>query len=289
MLPFPRSFCPSLAALSLFLGTAQADTLPLVQLQSFPPVVTEGDLLNFDFRLSQPAPAGGLEVRMTLLRDTDPQPGDVEYFVAGSRNVTGFRLIRNADGSISDAVVSIAAGAKAARLVSKTVADEVAETEEHVVYALANNNAYAISDKKNRADFTISDFPVVGVHFEAPPPFREGTTMAIRFELSRPAPAGGLPVRLALLRDSDPQPGDVKYFIEGSENIVSNQVLEENGTIYHLLVTIAEGATSALLLSEVIADGVAEGPESAVFGLAVGPGYGIDSDHANLKVTITDP
>jgi len=283
-----RASIPLLAALSLVLGTVQADALPRVQLRATPAIMTEGDLLTFEFKLSKPAPADGLEVRLTLLRDTDPLPGDADYFVDGSVNITGFRFIRNEDGTVSDAVVSIAPGARSAKLVAKTVVDEVAEVEEHAIYALANNNAYLIDEHRYLADFTISDRPVVGVDLKPELPVREGQQMAFHFKLSRPAPAGGLPVRLALVRDSDPQPGDIHYFVNGSKHIADNQVVIENGTIYHLLVTIEEGATTATLLSDIIADGVTEGSESALFKVAAGQGYSIDPNHDSLLVRLVD-
>lgn len=279
---------PLLAALGLVFGTAQADALPLLQLNATPPMVSEGGLLTFEFKLSKPAPAEGLEVRLTLLRDTDPLPGDIDYFVDGSVDVTGFRFIRKEDGTISDAVVSIAPGARSAKLVAKTLVDAVDEVEEHIVFALANNNAYRIDKQRNVADFTISDRPVVGVELNPQQPVHEGQQMAFRFKLSRPAPTGGLPVRLALVRDSDPQPGDIHYFVHGSKHIADSQVLIENGTIYHLMVTIEEGATTATLLSDVIADDVTEGPESALFKIAAGQNYSIDPEHNSLPVRLVD-
>ncbi|TAN67013.1 MAG: hypothetical protein EPN17_12350 [Methylobacter sp.] len=283
-----RASIPLLAVLSLIFNTVQADALPLVQLRATPAIMTEGDLLTFEFKLSKPTPAEGLEVRLTLLRDTDPLPGDADYFVDGSVNVTGFRFVRNEDGTVSDAVVSIAPGVRSAKLVAKTLVDDIAEVEEHAIYALANNNAYLIDEQRYLADFTISDRPVVGVDLNSKLPVREGQQMAFRFNLSRPAPAGGLPVRLALVRDSDPQPGDIHYFVNGSKHIADSQVVIENGTIYHLLVTIAEGATTATLLADVIADGVTEGPESALFKIAVGQGYSIDPSHDSLLVRLVD-
>ncbi|TAN49681.1 MAG: hypothetical protein EPN21_10990 [Methylococcaceae bacterium] len=284
-----RGLIPFLAAACLASGAAHADpALPQVQLGATPAMLTEGDLLTFEFKLSKPAPAEGLDVRMTLLRDTDPLPGDADYFVDGSVNIAGFRFVRNDDGTVSDAVVSITPGARSAKLVAKTLADEVAEVEEHAVYALANNNAYDIDERRNAADFTISDRPVVGVDLVTQMPVREGRQMAFHFKLSRPAPTGGLPVRLALVRDSDPQPGDIQYFVAGSRNIADNQVVIENGTIYHLLVTIAEGATTATLLSDVIADGVAEGPEYALFKIAAGQAYSIDPEHDGVRLKLVD-
>ena len=112
--------------------------------------------------------------------------------------------------------------------------------------------------------------------------------MDFRFKLSRPAPIGGLPIRLALLKDTDPAPGDVRYFVGGSQGITDVQVIQRNGTVYHLLVNIAKGVTDAVLLSAVLLDRKTERPEVGVFGLAAGSGYSIDTEHAELTFRLID-
>jgi hypothetical protein len=270
------------------IGFSAALRTPMVQVTSSPVTVTEGDLVRFDFKMSRPAPLTGLNVRLTLYRDSDPLPGDVEYFVEGSRNVTGFDLLRDATGQITDAIVAIAPGARTATLVSKTLDDDAAEGEEHVVYRLANSTGYRIHPKNRSATFTITDRPVISLTLGSPPPFREGGFMDFRFHLSRPAPTGGLPVRLALLKDTDPEPGDVRYFVEGSQGITDTQVIQRNGTVYHLLVNIAEGVTDAVLRSAILTDKKTERPEIGVFGLAAGSGYSIDTVHAEITFRLID-
>ena len=269
-------------------GICAAPPLPMVKLSSMHGTVTEGDPVRFEFKLSRPAPPTGLNVRLTLYRDSDPLPGDVEYFVEGSRNVTGFELLRDESGQITDALVAIAPGARTATLVSKTLEDNATEGEEHVIYRLANSTGYGIHPKHHSAAFTITDRSVVSLTLGSPSPFREGSYMDFRVHLSRPAPQGGLPVRLALLKDSDPAPGDVRYFVEGSQGITDVQVIHRNGTVYHLLVNIAEGVTDAVLRSAVLLDGKAERPEVGVFGLAAGSGYSIDTEHAELTFRLID-
>ena len=284
-----KSLWYPVAVLNLIsLSAMAAPRIPIVKVHAATHIATEGDLVRFDFSLSRPAPSSGLDVRMTLYRDSDPLPGDIEYFVEGSRNVTGFQLLRDQTGQINDAIVSIAPGAQSATLLSRTIEDGAAEGEEHINYRLANSTGYTIHPRHHSAEFTITDRPVVSVTLGSPSPFREGQYMDFCFNLSRPAPRGGLPVRLALLKDNDPPPGDVRYFVEGSQGITDAQVVQHNGTVYHLLIIIDEGATSALLRSAILVDGKRERPEVGVFGLAASTGYSINVDHAEVKFRLID-
>ena len=87
-----------------------------------------------------------------------------------------------------------------------------------------------------------------------------------------------------------PLPGDITYFVDGSENITDFELVidEETDLIDKAVVTLAEGATSAILVSDIIADNATEGPESVVFGLAQAEGYDIDSDVNAASFTIVD-
>lgn len=130
---------------------------PVVSLSSAPAVVSEGRQLSFNFQLSRPAPSGGLVVRLALLRDTAPAPGDIQYFVNGSTNITNFQLIRGSNGLITDALVTIAGGATQAGVLSNVINDGVAEEEERVTYGLAVGSGYSINPNRDSASFTIRD------------------------------------------------------------------------------------------------------------------------------------
>jgi hypothetical protein len=130
---------------------------PVVSPRAEPGMVSEGQPLVFIFTLSTPAPAGGLVVRLGLLRDTDPLPGDVQYNVAGSEGITSFELLRGPDGSVIGTFVGIAAGATSAKLVNLAIADYVAEEPESAVFALAVGDGYSIDAAQNAASYTLQD------------------------------------------------------------------------------------------------------------------------------------
>lgn len=261
---------------------------PTVGVTASPAVVSEGNQLTFSFTLSEPAPAEGLPVRLALYRDTDPAPGDIAYNVDGSNNIAGFELIRDDAGLITDAMVTIAGGATEATMLSNINADDVDEPEERVVFALAVSTGYEIDEEHDRAAFVISDYPVVAVTSE-PESVPEGSQLTMTFTLSKPAPEGGLPVRLALLRDTDPLPGDIAYNVEGGSNIDGFALIRDSrDLITDAIVTLSAGATEAVMLSDIHADDVSEGPESVTFGLAVSASYAIDPDHNTVSFTIAE-
>ena len=134
--------------------------LPTLSLSAEPNQVNEGEQLKFNFDLSEAAPTGGLTVNLDLVEDTDPLPGDINYFVEGSENITGFELIVNEDtGLIDGATVTIAEGATSATLLSDIIADNVTEGPESVKFGLANGD-YTIDSSDNAASFTIVDTSV---------------------------------------------------------------------------------------------------------------------------------
>jgi hypothetical protein len=244
-------------------------------------VISEGRNFNIDFKLSEPAPPAGLTIRLALYRDSDPQLGDVEYFVKGSRHVTGFQLVKDGDGRLTDMLVTLAGNVKSARLTSRVNDDGIAESEERAVFVLAyQGTAYTIDAKRDRVGLTLTDYPVVSI-INAKAVAKEGEPVPIFFRLSKPAPKGGLRVRLATLFNSDPAPGDLQYFTAGSSNVTGYETSRGlDDQLDNLFVTIAEGATEAKFYSEVVKDDAAEGRETLTFGLAVGGDYSI-SDRLN--------
>ncbi|HEV8711400.1 MAG TPA: hypothetical protein VGX03_01060 [Candidatus Binatia bacterium] len=274
--------------LSTHSGVAIAAEVPTVRFTAEPVIVSEGGQLFWHFRLTKPAPPEGLVLRLSLLRDTDPVPGDVQFFVEGSTNITNFQLIRGADGLVTDALVSVAEGARQATLVSTVIDDGVAEGEESATYALVVNTGYKIDRKRDSASFTLTDYPVVSLNSE-PAVVKEGEQLFFDFTLTKPAPAGGLVLRLTLARDTDPLAGDIQYFVAGSTNITGFQLVKgADGIIYNALVAIAEGATTATLVSHIIEDNVHEGREKITYRLAVGAGYSIDLINDSANFTIKD-
>ena len=139
------------------------------------------------------------------------------------------------------------------------------------------------------ADTSVGDIPTISVLAD-PTEVEEGSQLLWNFSLTEAVAPGGLAVELDLVEDTDPLPGDITYFVEESENITDFELVidEETGLIDKAVVTLAPGATSATLVSDIIADSATEGPESVVFALAEANGYDIDSDVNAASFTIAD-
>ena len=129
--------------------------------------------------------------------------------------------------------------------------------------------------------------PTVSLSSE-PSLVQEGTQLRWNFNLTEPAPASGLTVVVALLEDTDPTGSDITFFVDGSTNITKFEPLVENGLVTKVAITLAPGATTATLVSSIIDDGIVEGPESIVVGLAAGDGYSIDPQRNNASFTIVE-
>ncbi|MEA5622693.1 hypothetical protein [Nostoc sp. UHCC 0251] len=265
--------------------------VPVVSVRTDSRNVREGDQLRWNFNLTQPAPTNGLIVEFALTRDTDPLPGDIQYNVAGSTNVTSFELLRNSAGVITGAKVGIAAGANAASLVNNIIADNLTEGPESVTYTLINGTGYAVNPTRNAAQFTILDTsttPVVSVS-ATPKNVDEGEQLLWNFNLTQPAPASGLIVEFALTQDTDPLPGDIQYNVAGSSNITSFELLRNSADIITgAKVGIAAGATAASLVNNIIADNLTEGTEIVTYTLISGIGYGANPKSNAASFTILD-
>ncbi|MGK7903687.1 MAG: nucleoside hydrolase [Hormoscilla sp.] len=144
-------------------------------------------------------------------------------------------------------------------------------------------------------DLTMDDFfiappppplPEVGFSVE-PEVVAEGARAIISFELSGPAPAGGLEV--IWIEDDPDDANDADILVEESTNIIDFQPLTgddapEGGAV----VTIAEGATAAELVVQTLADDEQESDETAFVTLQSGEGYIVDPDNDTISLTITD-
>lgn len=117
---------------------------------------------------------------------------------------------------------------------------------------------------------------------------QEGDQLRWNFNLSEPVPASGLTVIVSLLEDTDPVGSDIKFFVDGSANITEFKPLVENGLVNRAAVTLSPGATTATLVSTIIDDGIAEGPESITIGLTPGYGYSVDPRANIASFTIVE-
>jgi len=128
--------------------------------------------------------------------------------------------------------------------------------------------------------------PEVGFSIE-PEVVAEGDRAIVSFELSTPAPAGGLEV--IWIEDDPDDANDADILVEESSNIIDFEPLQgddapEGGAV----VTIAEGATEAELVVQTLVDDEQEFDETAFVTLQPGPGYIVDPDNDTISLTITD-
>lgn len=123
---------------------AEPDT-PLSEAEQTPGV--------FIFRLSQPAPAGGLVINFQA-GDTDPDPTsrDVDIGGPGTTNINDFN-IRPIPGFTS--TVTVSEGATEARLVVTPFPDDLAEETEVISLSLLPGDNYIVSTNNNTADLTL--------------------------------------------------------------------------------------------------------------------------------------
>jgi len=127
--------------------------------------------------------------------------------------------------------------------------------------------------------------PEIGFSIE-PEVVAEGDRARILFELSAPAPAGGLEVNWMEL---DPDgAGDGQLVLEESTNIAGVRGLVEDGQPVGVVVTVAERAMQAELVLEFDQDGEPEGSETSIFNLLRGDGYIVDRGNDSFSLTITD-
>lgn len=266
--------------------------LPTLSVFAEPTEVEEGSQLLWNFSLTEPVSEGGLTVALDLVEDTDPLPGDITYFIEGSENITDFELIIDEEsGLIEQALVTLDEGATEATLVNDIIADNISEGKESVSFALAESESYAIDSEVNAANFTIldtsTDLPTVSIAPESVS-VTEGETFAWNLTLDQPAPEGGLALSLPIIENNDPAPGDVDYNIEGSSGIADFEFIAGDGVSESFNITIAEGETEAVLVSQAISDDLEEGEEVFTTAIAVGDGYLINPDQNEVTTTILD-
>lgn len=96
-------------------------TLPIVSFTTDKTVIPEGETFNWIFNFSEPVPAGGLSLLIPILANNDPSPGDINFFLPGSTNVTGFEIVRE-NGAAVAFRVTLAEGATEARLLNRSPA-----------------------------------------------------------------------------------------------------------------------------------------------------------------------
>jgi len=134
-------------------------SIPKISLLVEPTLVQEGTQLRWNFNLSEPIPASGLtEIIVSLLEDTDPTGSDINFFVGGSTNITGFKPIVE-NGLVDKVAITLAPGATTATLVSDIIDDALVEGPESISIGLTAGDGYSVDPKANIASFTIVENP----------------------------------------------------------------------------------------------------------------------------------
>ncbi len=259
---------------------------PIVSITPETITSTEGNTFAWKFTLDQPVPSGGLTLNLPITQNNDPAPGDVNYFVDGSTGITDFDFLVGDDVSLGF-TVTLAPGVTEAILVSEAVADGVAESDEIFTTVLADGENYTANPDSNQVTTIISDETIVSFT-PSQVNVAEGNTFAWNFSLNKPAPAGGLTLNLPITQNNDPAAGDVNYNVDGSSNISDFGFLVENDVSLGFSITIAEGETSATLVSQAVADDIAEGDEIFSTVLADGDNYRANPLNSEVVTTIVD-
>ena len=125
-------------------------------------IATEGETFAWNFSLSEPAPAGGLSLFLPVTVNNDPAPGDVEFFIDGSSNISDFEFVIEDDVAVGFNL-TIAEGATEATLVSEAVADNIAEIDEIATIVLADGENYRANPAQNQVNLVLTDWPVVSL------------------------------------------------------------------------------------------------------------------------------
>ncbi|MEM1395479.1 MAG: hypothetical protein AAGG00_19770, partial [Cyanobacteria bacterium P01_H01_bin.150] len=251
-----------------------SSSVPVVSITPSALISTEGDTFAWDFTLDQPVPEGGLTLSLPITQNNDAPPGDVIYNVEGSTGITDFDFIVEDNISIGFSV-TLEEGVTSATLVSEAVVDDNDFEEfadEIFTTVLADGVDYRANPDSNEVQTFITGQTVVSFTPEQVN-VAEGDTFAWNFSLNKPAPEGGLNLSLPITFNNDPEPGDVIYNVEGSTNITDFDFLVVDDISVGFNLTIAEGATEATLVSQAVADDIAEIDEIFTTVLNDGVGY----------------
>jgi hypothetical protein len=133
--------------------------LPIVTLTSEQVSATEGDTFAWNFSLNKPAPEGGINLFLPITSNNDPEPGDVNYNVEGSTNISDFSFLVVDNVSLGFDI-TIAEGATEATLVSEAVVDGIEEGDEIFTTVLNDGNDYRANTVSREVVTTIFDTSV---------------------------------------------------------------------------------------------------------------------------------
>ena len=129
--------------------------------------------------------------------------------------------------------------------------------------------------------------PTVSINVEPEIVSENGDQYSLTFNLSEPAPVGGLQVVWSET-DSDNALGDIEFPPELT-NATNLESLDPVGDeLARSAMTIDEGATTATVTWTTIADDEVEGDETTTIELQTTAGYVVDAENQVVQVTIVD-
>ncbi|MEO1185687.1 MAG: hypothetical protein AAFX46_13840, partial [Cyanobacteria bacterium J06636_27] len=201
----------------------QDSSTPVVSVTAEPTIFAEnGGMGSFVFNLSQPAPEEGLKIKFETF-DQDGMQGDSEVAL---ENISDIEIITEGN---NPSFIIVEPGVTEAKVIFTGIPDGVPEGEELAAFTILEGDGYTIDSNQGSANIIITDLPIVSLNAQ-PTNVNEGEQLKFNFELTEAAPTGGLTVNLDLVEDTDPLPGDITYFVEGSENITDFNLIVNDDT-----------------------------------------------------------
>ncbi|MEM1171180.1 MAG: glycerophosphodiester phosphodiesterase family protein [Cyanobacteria bacterium P01_H01_bin.35] len=261
--------------------------IPTVSIDIDPDTVNEnGDEYSLTFDLNVPAPEGGLRVVWSET-DSDNELGDID-FPPELTNASDFESLDTIGDEIGRSAITIEEGVTTATVTWTTLFDGEEEGDETTTIELQAEDGYEVDPESQVAQIVIQDTPItVGIEVDADTVDEEGDEYSLTFNLTAPAPEGGLRVVWSET-DSDNALGDIEFPPEltNASNLESlDPVGDEIG---RSAITIEEGATTATVTWTTLFDGEEEGDETTTIELQPEDGYEVDPENQVAQIVIED-
>ena len=262
--------------------------LPIVTFSVDKTVISEGgEPQLYTFELSEPAPNDGLTVKL-VVESSDGKFGDVVGVPELFNNINASDAVVVEENGLIAFEVTILPGATSANFGLEAPQDNLVEGNETFTFTLLDDESYSIDPAQAAITTTIIDkeLPTVSFSVDKTVISEGGEPQIYTFQLSEPAPNGGLTVRLQG-KDSDTDPADPIPVQQLFNNISNVGLARENGLpVFEF--TIAEGEKSATFGLEAPQDNLVEGDETFSLTFLDDESYSIDPSNASITTTIID-
>ena len=194
---------------------SQNSNLPVVSFNADKTVISEGgEAQLITFNLSEPAPNGGLAIKLRI-DDPDGEPGDTDNALELFSNIIDFG--DGVENGVFVANITIAEGATEATIGIKARKEEKGEGEEKEERSGMEKEKDIVDSASTTITTTIEEVVIPTVSFFSETVLStEGDLLARNFSLDRPVPEAGLTVNVAITQNTEPQPGDTRFNFEAS-------------------------------------------------------------------------